>query len=290
FVHSFYKEDSVLQTAKCKICIEKFKDTHGSTTDLRNYLKEHGINKLNYKNFLDKHNEVNTDETNDTGSSTEDSAEDSSSSSALLATILDSCLKGLQFVNQDEYISIQEKLLVKYEELRHATPLTQVSINLINQDEEDDTFASMWASGQEIIQAKKDEVSQYMNLPETLENEDPLTWWNDHKKTFPTLSSLACNYLGVSAISVPNERLFTNAGAREISIKAKVCKIIGGPYKEVTMEIDTQSDVTWISLGLFNFLNLEKIDFDEEVITGHGNAIISVHCITLLYIKINKIK
>ncbi|CAG8845738.1 31723_t:CDS:2, partial [Gigaspora margarita] len=61
---------------------------------------------------------------------------------------------------------------------------------------------------------------------------------------------------------------FPERGAREISIKAKVCKIIGGPYKEITMEIDTQSDVTWISLALFNFLNLEKIDLDE-VITGH---------------------
>ncbi|CAG8694829.1 9946_t:CDS:1, partial [Racocetra fulgida] len=83
---------------------------------------------------------------------------------------------------------------------------------------------------------------------------------------------------------------FPERGAREISIKAKVCKIVGGPYKGITMEIDTQSDVTWISLGLFNFLNFEEIDLDEEVITGHGNAIISVHCIALLYIKINKIK
>ncbi|CAG8762182.1 12583_t:CDS:2, partial [Racocetra fulgida] len=31
--------------------------THGSTTNLHNYLKIHRINKLNYKNFLDEHNE-----------------------------------------------------------------------------------------------------------------------------------------------------------------------------------------------------------------------------------------
>ncbi|CAG8662239.1 14805_t:CDS:1 [Dentiscutata heterogama] len=82
---------------------------------------------------------------------------------------------------------------------------------------------------------------------------------------------------------------FSERGAREISIKAKVCKMVGSLYKEITMEIDTQSDVTWISLALFNFLNLEKIDLDE-VITGYDNTIISVYCATLLYIKINKIK
>ncbi|CAG8484883.1 9032_t:CDS:1, partial [Scutellospora calospora] len=84
---------------------------------------------------------------------------------------------------------------------------------------------------------------------------------------------------------------FAERSAREISIKAKVCKIVGNPYKELTMEIDTQSDVTWISLALFNFLNLEKIDLDEdELIIGHGNAVIPVYCAALLYLKINKIK
>ncbi|CAG8826739.1 17867_t:CDS:1, partial [Cetraspora pellucida] len=37
---------------------------------------------------------------------------------------------------------------------------------------------------------------------------------------------------------------FFEKDAREIFIKAKVYKIIRSLYKEITMEIDTQSDVT----------------------------------------------
>ncbi|CAG8834128.1 29032_t:CDS:1, partial [Racocetra persica] len=58
------------------------------------------------------------------------------------------------------------KLRVKYEELSYnlrVSPLTQVSVN---QNKEDDTFADLWASNQEIIQTEKDEVSQYINFPE----------------------------------------------------------------------------------------------------------------------------
>ncbi|CAG8559794.1 31289_t:CDS:2 [Racocetra persica] len=199
FVHFFYVEDFDLQTAQCKICIEKFKDTdteayiyqtHGSTTNLRNHLKEHGINELNYKNFrrfaptgdntIESYIDLiygpisseDTDETNDINSSTDNNAEDSASKKfqaaiylsldklwnvldevALLATILDPCLKG-------ECINIQEKLQIKYEELScnlNASSLTQVS-------------------SQEIIQVEKDKVTQYINFPEALENDSPLTW------------------------------------------------------------------------------------------------------------------
>ncbi|CAG8797143.1 15304_t:CDS:1, partial [Racocetra fulgida] len=105
----------------------------------------------------------------------------------------------------------------KYKELSYnlcISPLTpEVSINLINQNKENDTFTNMWASGQKIIQVEKDEVSQYINLPEALENDNPLAWWNDYKKTFSILSSLACDYFGVSAISVLSERLFSDTGA-----------------------------------------------------------------------------
>uniref|UniRef100_A0A672ST01 HAT C-terminal dimerisation domain-containing protein n=1 Tax=Sinocyclocheilus grahami TaxID=75366 RepID=A0A672ST01_SINGR len=43
-------------------------------------------------------------------------------------------------------------------------------------------------------------------------NQDPLVWWRNHEQTFPALSKLAKKYLGITASSVPSERIFSKAG------------------------------------------------------------------------------
>ncbi|RIB18476.1 hypothetical protein C2G38_2184447 [Gigaspora rosea] len=85
-----------------------------------------------------------------------------------------------KFVSTDSSAEDSKSSSVKYEELSYnlhvSLLISKISINLINQNEENNTFANMWASGQEIIQAKKDKVSQYINLPKALENDNSLTW------------------------------------------------------------------------------------------------------------------
>ncbi|CAB4430665.1 unnamed protein product [Rhizophagus irregularis] len=57
-----------------------------------------------------------------------------------------------------------------------------------------------------------DEITTYFLLPVARENKNPLNWWKTKKEIFPILSIIAQKYLGIPAISVASERLFSDAG------------------------------------------------------------------------------
>ncbi|CAG8766569.1 2913_t:CDS:1, partial [Cetraspora pellucida] len=64
--------------------------------------------------------------------------------------------------------------------------------------------------------------------------------------------------------------------SKELAIMVKICKE-GKLYREVVMELDTGSDVTWITSALFNFLKLKKIESDK-IIYRHSEYKIPVVC------------
>ena len=57
------------------------------------------------------------------------------------------------------------------------------------------------------------ELNRYKSIPQEVdEAADPLNWWRTHSASYPHLSKLTRQYLGIPATSVPVERLFSEAG------------------------------------------------------------------------------
>ena len=49
-------------------------------------------------------------------------------------------------------------------------------------------------------------------LTEPVNNTEPLCWWRENSKRFPTVASVARKYLLIPATSVPSERIFSASG------------------------------------------------------------------------------
>ncbi|GET62115.1 zinc finger BED domain-containing protein 1-like [Rhizophagus irregularis DAOM 181602=DAOM 197198] len=58
----------------------------------------------------------------------------------------------------------------------------------------------------------RNELNEYLAIPQIPFNIDPFSWWKINKEKFPILSELARAYLSVSATSTPSERLFSDCG------------------------------------------------------------------------------
>ncbi|CAH1109423.1 unnamed protein product [Psylliodes chrysocephalus] len=56
------------------------------------------------------------------------------------------------------------------------------------------------------------EMKQYAEENNIKRKDDPLKWWKIREAVYPNLSKLAKKYLGVTATSVPSERVFSKAG------------------------------------------------------------------------------
>ncbi|XP_041846931.1 E3 SUMO-protein ligase ZBED1-like [Melanotaenia boesemani] len=56
------------------------------------------------------------------------------------------------------------------------------------------------------------EMRRYMEEKPVPRDQDPLLWWKSHEQAFSSLSRLAAKYLGITASSVPSERIFSKAG------------------------------------------------------------------------------
>ncbi|KXS11865.1 hypothetical protein M427DRAFT_101829, partial [Gonapodya prolifera JEL478] len=65
--------------------------------------------------------------------------------------------------------------------------------------------------------------------------EDPLGWWQANAVQFPGLTPMVCNYLGIPAMSVLSEQLFSVA--REV-MKAQRNRLDGDTVQAIMLLLD----------------------------------------------------
>ncbi len=56
------------------------------------------------------------------------------------------------------------------------------------------------------------EIHSYLDYPIVNSETNPLVWWKDEQRRFPTLSVMARKYLCICGTSVPSERVFSTSG------------------------------------------------------------------------------
>jgi hypothetical protein len=93
----------------------------------------------------------------------------------------------------------------------------------------------------------RDEISRYRRTP-VVNVEDPLQWWKENEKYFPSLALAARLYLAMPASSAPSERVFSGMNivvnkARnrlEISKLANLLQVHHN-YNEALMLLDPEA-------------------------------------------------
>ncbi|CAB4475617.1 unnamed protein product [Rhizophagus irregularis] len=149
-----------------------------------------------------------------------------SSDVGLLATLLDPRSKKLVRFNTTEVQKATTLLVKRYEMFME----NEVNIKDKNEGENDedkgeedndnnknlDDFnldKSLMDSifGEEEVCEEENEVNVYLKL-KPVRNINPLSWWKSNEDKFPILSKLSKEFFGISATSVPSERLFSDVG------------------------------------------------------------------------------
>ena len=58
----------------------------------------------------------------------------------------------------------------------------------------------------------RNEVNEYLITPVEPSNINPCDWWKNHQSTYPLLSKIARDYIGIPSTSVPSEQAFSKSG------------------------------------------------------------------------------
>lgn len=148
----------------------------------------------------------------------------------MIATLLDPSTKSSIFTSEETTRAITA---VKQKQIHYNSRLTSSDINNNNINNISTTTTVSQVSQPRIINNRNDarthirnlanqflptnntltndEVEKYLSLPKEDEC-NPLMWWCTYKKTFPSLSDMAKDYLAVQSTSVPCEQSFSVAG------------------------------------------------------------------------------
>ncbi|KAM3837993.1 E3 SUMO-protein ligase ZBED1-like [Diretmus argenteus] len=84
---------------------------------------------------------------------------------------------------------------------------------LLNSDtDSQDSAEEVETLSEQKMEIVRHEVQRYFTERPLDKNKDPLEWWRENEKAFPTLSNVAKSVLCIPATSTPAERIFSAAG------------------------------------------------------------------------------
>lgn len=157
---------------------------------------------------------------------------------ALLAATLDPRFKSLSFLSAGEIAMAANALETAY----HALLVEQNGIDAlletsqplrkrVRYGQSTDFAADILEEVSPEKKERKSEVKRYWELADCERNEDPLLWWKDNQRRFPTIAILAKRYLAIPASSAASERLFSRmkrvaTPARAALSSDTLCKIL----------------------------------------------------------------
>ena len=154
---------------------------------------------------------------------------------SMLSTFLDPRFK-------DKSLSKEVKMKVNQEVLNYLERTTELSLShdeemeeVKNPAQEKPEEASFWDEFDKEREEEKSfikdksaievELSRYTESQRCERKTDPLAWWKQNERNYPSVARMAKKYLSIPATSVPSERLFSKAGeivsSRRASIKSK---------------------------------------------------------------------
>lgn len=157
---------------------------------------------------------------------------------AMISAILDPRFKKLSFLSETEAGKCREALRSAYEvlllekegELERAPPpakRTRVNRPSVVSDFTSDILEHCSPSKG----VERNELEKYLHLEEEERGMDPLDWWRDNARRYPTLAVLARRYLAIPASSASSERLFsrlklTASAARQGMSADTLCQLL----------------------------------------------------------------
>lgn len=140
-----------------------------------------------------------------------------SSEVGLITTLLDPRFKKLTCFNETDKQKANTLLIKKYEKYIEENKVINIEENDGQTEENSDEFELKSLIGsifgnEESDEEDENEVDIYFNLKTAKLGSNPLHWWKNNEKRFPILCELSKEFFGISATSVPSERLFSDVG------------------------------------------------------------------------------
>ena len=128
----------------------------------------------------------------------------------MIATLLDSRCKSLNFANKSQKNQTKALLREIYNEKRQELSTIQQQQSLSPDNTINSLLQDIFANRHR--HERQDEIEEYMMIEEIDVSTCPFKWWASQELRFPILSQLAKKYLAIPATSAASERLFSDAG------------------------------------------------------------------------------